>query len=476
MTTTLKQTVPLIIRGTLIETDWEEHSHFDSPAIGSHIDELVLSDPLALRDIHDLPLDAILDFLVELGEHLDIDTNVHLQRAVEMTADRSLYSREMLTAIYRHLPDALRRDVLEELIEHNIGRAYLDGWVPTELHDRQVSIRAFGARSVHVIAGNSPLIALQTVINNAIARSDAIIKIPANDPYAAIAIVRTMIEIDPDHPLTRHVSVGYWKGGDRDIEKRIYDSRNIEKIVAWGGFASMHSIRDYLGPGIDLVALDPKLSASIIGRDAFVTADATADAARRAAADIGYFNQGGCVSARVLYVETGTDETGIARANRFGEQVYAELQKLPADLSSPHPAFDRVLRDEIDGIRHAPAFRVFGGIGTEGAVIVSQAEEVVDFSERLDCRVANIVPVTAVEDALNYLTIHTQTIGIYPDALKRQLRDMCALRGGQRIVSLGYATSFGMAGPHDAIQILPRMLRWIRDDTLDAPAGLVHGN
>lgn len=475
MTTTLKQTVPLIIRGKLIEADWEEHSHFQAPAIGSHLDELVLSDPLALRDIHDLPLDAIIDFLVELGGRLDIDDNVHLQRAVEMTADGSLYSREMLTAVYRHLPGALRRDVLEELIEQNIGRAYLDGWVRTQLLDRQVSIRAFGARAVHVIAGNSPVIALQTVINNAIARSDAIIKIPANDPYAAIAIVRTMIEMDPEHPLTRHVSVGYWKGGDRAVETRIYDSRNIEKIVAWGGFASMRSIRDYLGPGIDLVALDPKLSASIIGRDAFATAEATDDAAQRAAADIGYFNQGGCVSARVLYVETGTDEPGIARANQFGQKVYAALQQLPPDISSPHPDFDPLLRDEIDGIRHAGAYRVFGGLGNEGAIIVSQAEEVVDFSERLDCRVANIVPVDAAADALNYLTIHTQTIGIYPDELKHRFRDMCALRGGQRIVSLGYATSVGMAGPHDAIQVLPRMVRWIRDDSLESPAGLVHG-
>ena len=98
-----------------------------------------------------------------------------------------------------------------------------------------MAVRAFGARAVHVIAGNSPLISVQTVMSNAIARSDAIVKIPANDPYAIIAIARTMIEMAPDHPVTGHLSAAYWKGGDDEVERRLYDSRNIEKIVAWGG-------------------------------------------------------------------------------------------------------------------------------------------------------------------------------------------------------------------------------------------------
>jgi Acyl-CoA reductase (LuxC) len=472
--TTLTTTVPLVIRGEVIEDELVDFGAFRAPPIGRHLDHLVLRDPLALRDVHDLPLPEILDFLEQLAERLDIDHNEHLRLAVEMTADGSLYTREILEDVYRRLPEVLRRETLEEYVEQNIGGRYLEGWVETELLDRRIAVRAFGARAVHVIAGNSPVIALWTVINNALTRSDAIVKIPANDPYAAVAIARTMIDMDPVHPITRHLSVGYWKGGDAAIEKRLYHNRNIEKIVAWGGFASMRSIRAYLGPGLDLVALDPKLSASIIGREAFADEASMADAARRAAADIGYFNQGGCVSARVLYVETGVDAAGIKRANEFGERVMTEMRALPATLSSPHPAFDRVLREELAGIRDAPDFRVFGGKDSEGAVIVSQLEEVVDFADRLDCRVANIVPVGRVDDALSYLTIHTQTIGVYPDELKRRLRDECAMRGAQRIVSLGYATSMGMAGPHDAIQLLSRTVRWLRDDTLQAPSGFLH--
>ena len=462
---TATATLPLIVRGEEIDDALHDFGAFQAPAPEVHLARLVLADPLALRDVHDLRLDEIIDLLVGLGEQLDIDSNPHLQRALDWSADGPLYSRAMLREVYREFPRLLRRAALEEYIAQNIDRRFLDGWVEQQLSDRRMAVRAFGARAVHVIAGNSPIIALQTLIANALARGDAIVKIPANDPYAAVAIAQTLIELAPGHPVTRHFSVAYWKGGDAQLETALYDPRNIEKIVAWGGFASMRSIRRHLQPGIDLVALDPKLSASIIGRDAFTSDAHLTEAADRAAADIGYANQGGCANARVLYVETGTDPAGIDLANRFGAAVYERLQALPAELSSPHPAFDPVLRSELAGIRHSPAFRVLGGSSGEGAVIVSQDEEVVDFADRLDCRVANLVPVDRAEDALAYLTIHSQTVGVFPDALKERLRDECALRGAQRLVSLGSATAISFAGPHDAIQILPRLVRWVRDDT-----------
>src|SRR3546814_992058 len=68
--------------------------------------------------------------------------------------------------------------------------------------------------------------------------------------------------------------------------------------------------------------------------------------AKRLALDIGAQNQEGCVSARVIYVESGTDEDGLERANRLGELTFAALQTLPDHLSTPHKAFDHGLRSE----------------------------------------------------------------------------------------------------------------------------------
>jgi len=83
--------------------------------------------------------------------------------------------------------------------------------------------------------------------------------------------------------------------------------------------------------GLELIALDPKRSATIIGPEAFADDATTREVAKRAATDVGVANQEGCTNARVIYVLSGTDAEGIGRANRLGELIY-ERAGQPAEL------------------------------------------------------------------------------------------------------------------------------------------------
>jgi hypothetical protein len=353
-----------------------------------------------------------------------------------------------------------------------VGIPYLEGWVSRRLADgRTARVRAFGARTVHIIAGNSPLIAALSIIRNALTRSDAVIKSPSNDPLTALAIARTMGELDPHHPLTRHLSVAYWKGGDEAFEERLFQPVNVEKIIAWGGFASVTHVLRYVQPGLELIALDPKRSATIIGPEAFESADTLDDVALRAATDIGALNQLGCVNARVVYVASGLDAEGIERANRLGRAIYDRLLALPEHVSTKAKWFDPELRAAIDALRASPDwYRVYGGAGGEGAVIVSQLDEPVEFHRSLSGRVANVVPIETPADALRAINAYTQTVGIYPESLKRSLRDLIPLHGAQRLVSLGYAAHPSMALPQDAIEPVRRMVKWIVEEECDPQA------
>ena len=102
-----------------------------------------------------------------------------------------------------------------------------------------------------------------------------------------------MGDMAPDHPLTKHLAVAYWKGGDVAVEEQLYRPEHIEKIVAWGGFASVNHVTRYLQPGLELIALDPKRSASIIGPEAFDDEATMRDVALRAASDVGIAEPGG---------------------------------------------------------------------------------------------------------------------------------------------------------------------------------------
>jgi hypothetical protein len=467
-------TVPMVVRGEVITDDLVEFKlrytdTFEAPDPHLHAHRLPLRNPGAIADLYDVTFEEILDVLVELGQALSLDKNVYIQEAYEASLIANAMPSSVLKTAYLGVETLFDRAAMRDLADYQVGIDHLEGWSPKTLPDgRLINVRAFGSRALHIAAGNGSLVSAVTVLRGAITRSDTIIKAPSNDPLTAVAIARTLIDIAPDHPVTRHLSVAYWKGGDLAVEEPLYQPENIEKIVAWGGFASVKHVTRYIQPGLELIALDPKRSATIIGPEAFESDEVLQEVAVRTAADIGVGNQEGCVNARVVYVLSGTDEDGLERANRLGELVYQAMLELPTSLSTTPKVVDRNLYEHIDGARMVEDFyRVYGGDDREGAIIVSQMGEPVDFSAMLAGRVANIVPVDSLDKVTDAVNAYTQTIGIYPESLKAELRDRLPLFGAQRLTSLGYAASVNFAIPQDAMEPVRRMCKWIVDETCD---------
>jgi acyl-CoA reductase LuxC len=141
----------------------------------------------------------------------------------------------------------------------------------------------------------------------------------------------------------------------------------------------------------------------------------------------------------------------------------------PTASGRPWPLPDD-LRAEIEGLREMPDFyRVWGDV--DGAGVVIRSEDPVEFQP--DCRIVNVVPVRRLEDAIRHVNIATQTVGIYPEARKRALRDAIAYAGTQRVVSLGAAVNVEHGLPHDGFRPLQRFVRWVNDEVCGATATLV---
>ena len=137
---------------------------------------------------------------------------------------------------------------LTDLVDKTIGIPYLDGWVPARGKHSNVRIRAVGTRQLHITAGNVPVVAALTIVRAALTKSDSLIKSPSNDPLTANAIARTLIEVDANHPVTRHIAVAYWKGGDESMDSQIVRTSRIDKITAWGGMARSSTSRSSCRP------------------------------------------------------------------------------------------------------------------------------------------------------------------------------------------------------------------------------------
>ena len=462
--------VPILARGELIE-DYDVTYKgrfgvdFKAPNPSKYLDRLLLPSRQAMAELYDLGLEEIFDFLIELGHRLDLRSNPHLQWALALNQHFSDTPPKICEGSYSNLSGAngmLSRARLEAVVA-TIGREHLQGWAKqTQYNGRVIGVRAIGVPTVHIIAGNAPGIAIMTFIRNALVRGYALVKIPSNELGGAIALGRTLIDMAPDHPLTRAWSAAYWRGGDTEFETRLYHPKNIDRIVAWGGKNSIQHITRYLRPGLDLVMFDPKNSRAFIGEEALASESAMRDAAIRLAADVGYLNQVGCANARLAFVKCGTDALGLAALRRFGQLVFDAIQSLPDYISCAAERLDGEFQAKIDSLEMLDdMYEVIGG-DRRGGVILSLTGEQVDFADDLAHRTVNIIPIADFDVALKLTTRDVQTVGVYPSRLRDELRIRLALHGVQRVTDLGFMLNYdSMTVPHDGIEALRRMATWV---------------
>lgn len=407
-----------------------------------------------------LKLSEIIDLLVETGEAIKKDEHGFMAEAAERARFNSPYDPGIITRAYQHLANySFRRERLTSMVDGELGHAkLLDDWVPFENHmGGKGAIRAFPPRLVHVLAGNSPGVAATTIARGALTKGVNLLKLPSNDLFTAPAILRIMASIVPGHPVLRSFSAVYWRGGDSSVESMIFRPQYFDKLVAWGGEAALKSAKNYIGPGFELVAFDPKTSISIIGKEALSSREKIEDTAERGAIDSTPFNQAACVSSRFHYVECDDEEAldlycyelqkrmGVERRT---SSVYA--QKVPEEL-----------REEIDAFRaFVDMYRVWGDYDGKGLVI--RSDEPLDIYP--DGKIVNVVRVPSLSAAMQYVTVATQTVGVYPSERKVELRDALASAGVQRVVTLGGAESMVPGMSHDGFLPLHRMMRWVNDE------------
>jgi hypothetical protein len=460
MTTAL--TAPHFVQGALIEGDVVRHrsrdlgADFVTPAID--LDALVMPRS-QLPPLLDIKLSEIIDFLVEAGERLRLDRNPHLQECLERIAATNPLPRRVVENLYREAPFFLNRQLLESIVDSNFAhREALDGWVErVDPYGNKGAIRAFPPRMVHMLAGNAPSGCVSSIAQGALVKAVNIFKMPSSDPLTTVAVLRTMAEIDSTHPVVRSMSAVYWQGGDTSIERTLYRPQYIDKIVAWGGGDAISNVIQYLGPGIELVSFDPKTSISMIGREAFASQDTVAEVAERLAADTTVFNQEACLASRYAFVE--------------GDQAQVEMlchelvERLGVDrdfASAVAPPLSAEVREEVEVMSAMGDIKVWGRFDGRGMVILS--DRPVEFHP--SNKTSNVVMVASLDDAVRYVNVATQTIGVYPYARKAQLRDRLASAGAQRVCRLGTANAHVLGSPHDAMYPLQRFVHWMGDDDI----------
>jgi len=448
---------PFFVRGRLVEGREVRHKSRDlgvdfvTPKID--LDALVTprTEPGPLFDVK---LNEILEFLAAAGAAMKRDEKGYLRQAVERISATNVLPRTVIEDNVRMAADYLHKARLLEYAEQNLGNAnVLDEWVPRiDGAGRRSFTRAFPPRLIHVLPGNSPVVSVQSIAMGAMVKAINLFKMGSSDPFMAVAMLRTMMDVDPNHPVPRSMSAVYWRGGDDTLERALYRPQYFDKIVAWGGGDAINNVIKYLGPGLQLVSFDPKTSISMIGREVFQSEEILDEVATRAAHDVGMLNQEACVCSRVLFVEGDRKQV-----DGFCARLQRKLVERNA-IGGKAPPLPREMAEEIEGLRSMEDDFAVWGV-PDGSGLVVRSDEPVDFHPIQ--KTANVVPVGSLADALRWVNVATQTVGVYPPARQVELRDGLASGGAQRIVRLGDAGGQSIGAPHDAMYVMHRFVHWI---------------
>ena len=422
-----------------------------------HLNELV-APRAELPPLLDVKTEEIIDFLVACGERMVLEDNVHLQEALERIVETNPLPRRVVENLFRRAQHMITKEGLWSSIDSNFANpAALDGWVErVDMHGNRGAVRAFPPRMIHMLAGNSPTGCISSIMQGALVKAINVFKMPSSDPFTCVAMLKTMAEVDPDHPVVRSMSAVYWRGGDERVERTLYRPQYFDKIVAWGGGDAIQNVISYLGPGLQLISFDPKTSISMIGPEGFTSDGVIDEIAETAASDVAIFNQEACLASRFIFVEGERD--GIEKfCGKLQERLGVD-RDTSSEVAHPLPV---ETREEIEMLQVMDDdYKMWGKTDGRGLVILTSTP--VDFHP--SNKTANVVHVRSLDDAVRYVNVATQTIGMYPPERKTAMRDRLASAGAQRVVRLGGAAKHVMGGPHDAMFPLQRFVHWMSDE------------
>ena len=451
---------PFFIRGQVVEgTDSIQRSRdlgvsFATPKLDLNA---LVHPRTELPPLLNTPLAEIIDFLVEAGQRMCDPNNEHIQACIDRMAKVSLAPRSVIEHQMLHATDYLDKAVLEEVVAQNFPNPRaLDEWVPhTDHQGRRSFIRAFAPRLVHVLPGNSPGMGVRSIAQSALVKSVSLFKMPSADPFSTVAFLRTLAEIDANHPVVQSMSAVYWRGGDDAVERILYRPQYFDKLVAWGGGDAINNVMKYIGPGFQLVSFDPKTSISMVGKEAFASDEALAEAAELNARDVSILGQEACVCSRFTFIEANADD-----ADRYCEVLAERLRIDRTGEGTPRP-LEMELKEQIDVLRMMDdEFGVFGK--SDGRGVAIRSDEPVDFHPLR--KTSNVVCVPNLMEAMKYVNVATQTVGVYPFNRMAELRDHLASGGAQRVVRLGEAGPSAIGNPHDAMYPLHRFVHWMANE------------
>jgi hypothetical protein len=235
--------------------------------------------------------------------------------------DETGFSRPLLLEGMDAFFAQITADNLHELLVQEFGHAQrLDALVSTVPEQRagQAAIALGPELLVHVTGGVIPNPSILSIILGILVRSAQFVKCASGTSLLPRLFAHSLYDSDPK--LAACLEIAEWPGGTRELEDGLFSEADC--VTATGSDETLASIRAHLPHSKRFMGYGHKVSFGFLTHEILSVFGAKKIVAR-AAVDVTAWNQLGCLSPHVFYVENG----GAVNAVRFAELLAEELDK-----------------------------------------------------------------------------------------------------------------------------------------------------
>ncbi|HEV2393176.1 MAG TPA: acyl-CoA reductase [Verrucomicrobiae bacterium] len=350
----------------------------------------------------------------------------------------------------------------ETLLNQDLGHAHrLDKMTASE-HEQKANRAALATGPellAHIAAGNLPSPAFMSIILGVLARSAQFVKCASGAALLPRLLAHSIYDADPK--LGACIEIAEWRGGDAQCEQALFAEADC--VIATGSDQTLEDIRRRVPPKTRLLGYGHRVSFAYVAHEA-VTGWNARKLAARAALDVAAWDQLGCLSPHVIYVQEG----GASTPEKFGELLAEEMAEREAVEPRGQPPAEAAAaiasRRAIYELRAAnsPGTRVWSSKGATAWTVVYEA----DPRFQLSClyRFIYVKPVAGVSEALQHADAfrgRVSTVGLAsPEQRVHELATELARWGVTRVCPLGQMQQPPLAWRHDGRLALADLVVW----------------
>lgn len=394
-----------------------------------------------------LSINEIIYFLEKVGKLWQHEDFPLRKQAIDLASKVTGYDPYIINRDYLIIGEyyATRTELFDQLDAEFGTHFILDEWTPKQ----ECLVKAVPRGIVlHIMVGNIPLASVFTVVRSILTKNLTIAKLSSRDPVTSLYFLLSFLQIDPEHTVTKSLSVVYWKGGDEEIEKDIINLSNV--ICVWGGEEAVKGVKPKVPPRAEYIEFGPKRSLSILDLSRIKNVD---NAAARLASDICLYNQEACFSPLSAFFIGGVTDEFVERL-RYWLKINSRRIPKGSMTFDDHAHISRTKLEELFN-----GSNISEGKNNQWTLILKDKIDKIEFHPL--GRTIFLYNIKSAEEILHLITENTQSIGVLPWEIGFEYKDLIAERGADRICELGTHTLPRPGFPHDSMYPMTRMVRFM---------------